>query len=628
MGQYFTIGMAGHIDHGKTALTKALTGVDTDRLKEEKERSISIEPGFAPLIDDDELEASIIDVPGHEKFIRQMIAGIAGIDMVILVIASDEGVMPQTKEHLDILSLLGIEKGLIAMTKVDQTDEELIEIVLDDVKETMKGTFLEHAPVYLVDSLSQRGIPELENALKDMLLQLTKKERKPSFRLPIDQVFTVKGQGVVVRGTVYDGEIKQEDHLKVLPLKKEARVRQIQRHHEQKSFAYAGQRAAINLGGISHEDISRGDVLVADDFYSVSTRLDVVFQSLKDITYQVKQRQPIKLFIGTSEVMGKIIFFDRNEVKANEQEEILCQIQLNEEVVVTRGDRFILRKPTPVETIGGGWIVEPDAKKHRFGEATINQLKLKKEGTPTERIETLLSEQLVLSRADIIKHISVSEQDLNEAEEKLQEIENGLFTLQSTFSRIKKNIIDLLETFHERFPMRTGINKAEVVSELKRRYPVNLIEFTIKALEEDSVIRVIGQYMALAHATPVLPTQWKVKLENAEKALEEQGMEVGFWKELLDQHHIPSDLQKEFYNYLIETNRAYAFDGERLISKKAIDQAKDQLKEYTNSEEFNLQTGREALQLTRKNLVPLLELFDRLEYTKRADNTRVWKNQK
>src|SRR5699024_3154892 len=292
--------MAGHIDHGKTALTKALTGVDTDHLKEEKERNISIEPGYASFINDKQLEVSIIDVPGHEKFIRQMIAGVAGIDMVILVIAADEGVMPQTKEHLDILSLLGIEHGLIAMTKVDQADEELLEIVIDDVKEAMKGTFLEKTSIYMVDNISKKGIPELRIALKEMLLQINKKNSQKSFRLPIDQVFTVKGQGVVVRGTVYDGEVSQGDRLNVLPLNKEVRVRQIQRHHKQKERASSGQRTAINIGGISHEEISRGDVLVIDDFYSISDRVDVVFHPLKDMKYRIKQRQPIKLFFGSS----------------------------------------------------------------------------------------------------------------------------------------------------------------------------------------------------------------------------------------------------------------------------------------------------------------------------------------
>lgn len=616
--------MAGHIDHGKTALTKALTGVDTDRLKEEKERNISIEPGYASFINDEQLEVSIIDVPGHERFIRQMIAGVAGIDMVILVIAADEGVMPQTKEHLDILSLLGIEHGLIAMTKVDQADDELLEIVIDDVKEAMKGTFLEKASMYRVDNISKKGIPELTKAIKEMLLQITKKSNQESFRLPIDQVFTVKGQGVVVRGTVYDGEVGQGDRLNVLPLNKEVRVRQIQRHHEQKERVSSGQRTAINIGGISHEEISRGDVLVTDDFYSVSDRVDVVFYLLKDMKYGIKQRQPIKLFIGTSEVMGKIIFFDRNEVKANESQEILCQIQLDKNIVLTRNDRFILRKPTPVETIGGGWIIDPEAKKHRFGKDTIEQLKLKKEGTAAERIESLMKEKMVLSDIEIMRDASVSELELDEVEESLMTLKKGLRTLRSTMNLVLEKIETLLETFHSHHPMRIGMNKAEIVSELKWHYPVVLLEFALDALNEDEKIKVINQYIALHNVTPSLPPQYKTRLEDAEETLRKQGLEVGRWTDILDEQQIPSDLQNEFYYYLIEMKKAYVLDNERLVSKEAVDFAKHKLEEYTHSEDFNLQTARDVLHLTRKNLVPLLELFDRLGYTKRMNNMRRW----
>ncbi|MBY7142049.1 selenocysteine-specific translation elongation factor [Virgibacillus sp. NKC19-3] len=624
MRKYLTIGMAGHIDHGKTVLTKALTGVDTDRLKEEKERNISIEPGFAPFIDEEQLNVSIIDVPGHERFIRQMIAGVAGIDMVVLVIAADEGVMPQTKEHLDILSLLGIENGFVVITKIDQVDEELLEIVIEDVKETVSQTFFEDTPIYLVDSLSKEGIPALKSALKEKLLHITKKDRNTAFRLPIDQVFTVKGQGVVVRGTIYDGKVKQGEHLKILPLNKDVRVRQIQSHHQQKKEASAGQRTAINIGGVSHKSISRGDVLVAGNFYAISDRLDVVFYSLKDITYDVKQRQPIKLFIGTSEVMGKIIFFDRNEISANEQSEILCQIQLNEQVVVSRSDRFILRKPTPVETIGGGWVIEPEANKHRFGKKTIDQLLLKKEGSTKDRIESLMKERLVLTRAEILKYASITEQELVEAQPNLIEIEKGLVTLPSTFEHAKDILIDLLESFHKRLPMRIGINKAEIISELKQQYPISLIEFVINRLTEKNNIKVIDQYVALHDVHPSLPPQWKEKLENAEEALKQQGMEVEKWSELLAKHQIPSELQKEFYHFLIESERAYALDNERLIGKEATDQARKRLEQHTNEEAFNLQTARDSLQLSRKNLLPLLELFDYLGYTKREGNLRTW----
>lgn len=624
MSQYFTIGMAGHIDHGKTSLTKALTGIDTDRLKEEKERNISIEPGYASLIHDDQLEVSIIDVPGHEKFIRQMIAGVAGIDMVILVIAADEGIMPQTKEHLDILSLLGIQNGLIVMTKLDQADEELLDIVLDDVKETMSDTFLEDAPIYKVDSLSGKGIEELQDALRDMLLHLTKKESKSSFRMPIDQVFTVKGQGVVVRGTTYDGEVRQGDRLKLLPLHKEVRVRQLQRHHEEKKIVSAGQRTAINLGGISHEEITRGDVLVSDDFFSVSNRIDIVFNSLSDRSYKIKQRQPIKLFVGTSEVMGRIIFFDRNEISSSEEEEVLCQIQLDEDVVVTRGDRYILRKPTPEETIGGGFVIDPNAEKHRFGEDTLDQLYLKKEGSAFDRIVSVMRETLVMTESDILKQASIFEEELAEVMGELYELENGMLALRSTFDSVKSELIDLLSSFHKRLPMRIGMNKAEIVSTFKKDYPLPLIESALKILQEDDDVKITSQYISIAQVSPSLPSEYETKLQQAESELQQQGVEVENWNQLLNKQDIPTDLQKEFYHFLIEMNKAYKFDDERLISKQAVDQVLTQLETYTELNDFDLQTARDSLQLSRKNLVPLLELFDELKYTRRVDNQRTW----
>lgn len=258
MKRYFTIGMAGHIDHGKTTLTKALTNVDTDRLKEEKERQISIELGFAPLHEDEEIQISVVDVPGHERFIRQMIAGVAGIDLVILAVAADEGVMPQTREHLEILDFLGIRNGIVAITKIDRVDEEFTDLVKEEILEELKGTVFEDVPFILTDSLSGKGIEELKQLIIHILKEQDTRDAKGAFRLPIDQVFTVKGQGTVVRGTVYEGKVEEGQLLKIMPNGIETRARQLQVHHQPAKAAFAGQRAAINLSGVSKEDIERG----------------------------------------------------------------------------------------------------------------------------------------------------------------------------------------------------------------------------------------------------------------------------------------------------------------------------------------------------------------------------------
>lgn len=626
MKQYFTIGMAGHIDHGKTSLTKALTGVNTDRLKEEQERNISIELGYALLINDEQLQVSIVDVPGHERFIRQMIAGVAGIDMVIMVIAADEGIMPQTREHLDILSLLGIEHGLVAITKIDQTDRELLEIVTEDVKENLHQTFLKDAQILWVDSLSHKGIPQLEAVIREKLIHMKKKENRRPFRLPIDQAFTVKGQGTVVRGTIYDGEIRQGERLNLLPQKKEVRVRQIQVHHKPTQKAAAGQRTAINIEGISYDEVSRGNVLVAEDFFSVSDRIDVVLYPLTNIKYNMKQRQPVKVYVGTSEVMGKIIFFDRNEMNNNETGEVLCQIQLDEPIVATRDDRFIIRKPSPVETIGGGWIMDPKGKRYRFGKETIAQLKLKQEGTAIDRIQSLLEERLVITYEGLLTEASVTEEEVKEAEEILLKIDNGLFSLHSINERARNKVILLVESFHKQFPMRTGMNKAEIVSELKQQFPAPLIEFAVKTLDREKLIKIENQYVSIIDVIPTLPLNWKSRLEKTLKELIRQGLEVEKYNELLKRYDIPSEIQKEFYHYLVNTERAFILNDDMLISKEAVEQARIKLEADTHLGGFTLQMARESLRVSRKYLVPLLELFDRLNYTKRVDNNRKWIN--
>jgi len=614
--------MAGHIDHGKTTLTQALTGVDTDRLKAEKERHISIEPGFAPLVQDEQMEASIIDVPGHERFIRQMIAGVAGIDIVVLVIAGDEGIMPQTKEHVDILSLLGIKHGFIVITKVDETDDDLLDIIADDLNDYMKHTFLADAPIYFVDSVSQKGISELKLALKEKLQTMTKDHKQAPFRLPIDQVFTVKGQGVVVRGTIFNGEVSEGDHLTLLPSGENVRIKQIQRHHERKETAFLGQRAALNLGGVDYNDISRGDVLVASDFYTASKRIDVVFYPLQHIKHPIKQRQPIKFHIGTSEVMGKIIFFDRNEVDMSYNEPILCQIQLEEKVVATRGDRFILRRPTPVETIGGGWVIDPQATKHRFSQETIDALIVKKEGTVKDRVLALFKEASVLTDKDIMKGASITIDEFKQNKNYLLEIEKGKFTHCSVIDRVKKDILNVLDSYHNRYSMRQGMNKAVIHSTLNK--PDSIIDYVIQVLHEQRYIKVVDQYIALDYFKPSLPPTWKTELKQIESMLRQQGMEVEKWHDLLQPYDIPSHIEKDFYNFLLEEKKAFIFDENRLISSEAVERAQQVLAEGTQYEDFSLQTARNILQLTRKNLIPMLELLDRLGYTRRVDNIRQW----
>src|SRR5690625_2832484 len=496
MKRYFSIGMAGQIDHGKTTLTKALTGVNTDQLKEEKARGLSIEPGFAQLIKNDQMEVSLIDVPGHERFIRQMIAGVAEIDLVILVIAADEGIMPQTIEHLQILSLLNIQDGFVVLTKINEVDDELLDLVQEDVRQHLQGTFLADAPIFLVDSPTQQGIDKLQEAIIERLSNLEKRPLTMPFRLPIDHVFTAQVQGVIVRGTVYNGKVNRGDELIILPKNKQVRVRQMQSHQASYDTISAGQRAALNISGVTLQDVTRGDVLVADDYYSVTQRIDIALTVLQNIKFPLRQRQTVKLFTNTSEVMGRIIFFDRNVIDGTETGTILCQIELADEIVVTRDDRFILRRPSPMETIGGGWIIDQQAEKHRYGEQTIQHLKLKNEQSPSERVNALLFKLKALSASEIVSQAAITMREFTDLEQELIKISHQRYSSAEVIAHLTKQMLELLDKYHQQFILRIGIDKAEVISQLTHIYPKELIEFVIEQSIYEKSIKVSEKYLS------------------------------------------------------------------------------------------------------------------------------------
>ncbi|MED3573261.1 selenocysteine-specific translation elongation factor [Cytobacillus praedii] len=625
MKRFFTIGMAGHIDHGKTTLTKALTNVDTDRLKEEKERQISIELGFAPLYEDEEIQISVVDVPGHERFIRQMIAGVAGIDLVVLVVAADEGVMPQTREHLHILGLLGVQNGIVAITKIDRVEEEFIDLVKDDIFEELKGTVFEQSPYMLVDSLSLRGIDDLKNMITDTLKLLETRDIRGAFRLPIDQVFTIKGQGTVVRGTVYEGSIEEGQALMVMPKGLETRARQLQVHHQHAGHAYAGQRVAINLSGISKEDIERGDVLVSSEHFIITRTIDVSIKVAGDLDYIVKQRMPIKCHIGTAEVMGRIVFFDRNEMK-DENSEILCQIRLDEEIVTKRGDRFILRRPSPQETIGGGWVIDPRGEKYRFGQKTIEELAKKKEGSPKERMMAAISEAKSLTLTELITRTSLDESELmpilSEAEEFLYY--NGKeYTLSSIRDFIEEDIYDRMKDFHHDHPMKPGESKAALLQPMQKMYPKQLLEYVLEQAIESSLFCKRGQYIHLGDFKPHIPSNWEKRTDGLLEQLKSDGFKVKYISDYFTNAGIPNQLVPDIMRFLVEELVIAPLDDQYYWHCDHFRHAVEELKRRTGPE-FEVGEAKEVLDLSRKYMIPFLERLDTMGITKRIENKRIW----
>lgn len=625
--RYYTIGMAGHIDHGKTTLTKALTNVDTDRLKEEKERQISIEPGYAPF-PLDEYQTSIVDVPGHERFIRQMIAGVAGIDLVILVIAADEGVMPQTKEHIEILSFLGIQYGIIAVTKVDRVEPEWMEFIEEDIQSVVKDTIFEQADIVFVDSISKTGLPELISTIKHHLSRIPERNAAGAFRLPIDQVFTVQGQGTVVRGTIYEGTVETGDALTVLPHKTNVKARKLQVHHQDKDMATAGQRVAINLSGLQREEVKRGDVLVASGDFPMSSTLDISLKTVHDLQLPLKQRAPIKFHSGTSEVMGKIIFFDRKELHKNE--EVLCQIRLDEPVVVKRGDRYVIRRPTPVETIGGGWVIDPFGQKYRFGEGAIQKLEQKKEGSPRERILDVFHAHPLAAKGELLKITSLPVETLEDLltgllrENLIVQMDSDLFTSSVICEEVGCRIVELLQNYHQTYSMRTGMNKAECIQALDKKIPAKLTEMVIDRKLEQGTLAKNKQYISLSGFAPHFPNSWKQRLDRAFARLHQDELGVLPWNEYLAGEKIPDSLYTEVKHFLLQNQLAYPLDEKQLIHGDVFTSKLRKLYQETKGQPFGVQQAKAAMKASRKNLILFLELLDRLKITQRSDEKRNW----
>ncbi|RIW28774.1 selenocysteine-specific translation elongation factor [Bacillus salacetis] len=624
--RYFTVGMAGHIDHGKTALVKALTNKETDRLKEERERGISIELGFAPLLETGELEISVVDVPGHERFIRQMIAGVAGIDLVILVVAADEGVMPQTKEHLEILSFLGVGQGIVVLSKIDKVDEDLHSLAREEIIEELKGTVFEGSPVILADSISGKGIADVRTSILRFLEEVPSRSITGDFRMPIDQVFTVKGQGTVVRGTVYEGSVREGDSLMLLPSGKQTKARQIQVHHKPASQAFGGQRTAVNLSGVSREEAVRGDVLVKSEFFTVTDTIDVSMTMVKDLDHPVKQRMPVKLHTGTSETMGRIIFFDRNEAESS-QEEILCQIRLEDEIVVKRNDRFILRRPTPAETIGGGNIIDPNGGRYKFGQDTIRFLQQKKNGTPLQRAEDALLQHKVLSRSGLLQETSISSGVLDGLvkEGNLLSLPNGEITSIQVLTNLEQLIEEELAAIHENFPLKSGYDKASLIQLFKSSYTDSLVNQLIKQNLKSGKWTQTGHFIARTGFTPSVPAQWLKRSDQVLQSLKSAGLKPEDMEAYLMNAGIPAEMQPGLLQYYREQNKVIFINDSIAFDREVFEHAVQHLMEKTN-EDFALPEAKEILGLSRKYLIPFLETLDSIGLTIRIENKRKWRS--
>lgn len=625
------LGTAGHIDHGKTSLVKAMTGIDTDRLKEEKERGITIELGFAHLELPSGQILGIVDVPGHEKFVKHMVAGATGVDLVALVIAADEGVMPQTREHLEICQLLRVKKGLVVLTKIDMVDQEWLELVKEDVAAFLSGTFLENAPIVPVSSVTGQGIKELAGVLDGLVKEVADREMSGFFRLPVDRVFTMKGFGTVVTGTTMSGQIRTADEVTVYPQGLDARIRGIQVHNQEVNEVSAGLRTAINLQGVEKEQLERGNVLATKDSLRATRMVDVVLDHLRSAPRKLKNRAKVRFHTGTSEIIATVVLLDRDEL--NPGDTCFAEIRLEDPVAVLARDRYVLRSYSPVRAIAGGEILNAyPQKKKRFSETALSELKALNSGNLTE-----ITEQFVLaSRFDGVAHsqlpflTNASRKKLEEIMKALQakkriiqyDKEKGTLIHADYLKKARDQILSILDQYHKDFPLKAGLLKEELRSRTAGTGDSKLFNFLITQLGQEGIVIQEKEILRLKeHHVTLAQDQEKVRQQIQEIYLK-GALQPPYFKELTGK--FPGNSGADVLQVMVKDGILIKVKEDLYFHKDVIEELKERLvavlkeKGELDTPQFKDMTGA-----SRKYTIPLLEYFDITQLTMRIGDKRV-----
>lgn len=626
--KHIIVGTAGHIDHGKTSLIKALTGRNTDRWKEEQDRGITIDLGFTWFDMKNGDRVGIIDVPGHEKFVGNMVAGVVGMDLVMLVIAADDGIMPQTKEHMDILGLLGIEKSIVVLNKCDLVEEDWLELVEDDVKEALKGTFLENSPIVRTSAETGQGLDELQ----DEIIRLTSDEMEGRDittipRLPIDRVFSISGFGTIITGTLISGTISKDDTLMMYPIEKECKIRNIQVHGKDADSCEAGQRVAINIPNIKKNEIKRGAVIAPINNMKSSDLMDVKLSILPESNRILKNRERLHLFTGTNEVLCRAVIIDKNEIGPGE--EGLCQIILEEKIAAKRGDKFVVRFYSPLETIGGGVILEPNPKKKkRFDQKAIDELQKKESGTLGDVMEAHIKESgsNLMTMLELAKTLAHSVEEL---EEYLSELEaqncvrvfrmkkdTYLWHIDSEDVTVSK-IVGELNDYHRENPYKFGIAKAQILSKYFKGIKPNVFDAIVERLVEEGKL---GRYEEFLCA-PDFNINKDETYTKVETCLLSEMDRVGFdftKIEELDLNNLDEKIVNDVIAMLVYEEVLVKLAEDLYTKKSFVDEAKEKIKAVL--QENNLITiaqVRDMLENSRKNAKILIEYMDSIKVTKK-----------
>lgn len=630
------LGTAGHIDHGKTSLIKAMTGINTDRLKEEQARGITIELGFASLVLSGGQLVGIVDVPGHEKFVKTMVAGASGIDVVLMIIAADEGIMPQTREHLEICSLLGVQYGIIVLTKIDLVEEDWRELVQEDIRDFVKNTFLENAIIAPVSSATGQGIPELIQILDSVCREIPDRSPSSIFRLPVDRVFSMKGFGTVITGTLISGQVRVGDMVMLYPSRISSKVRGLQVHNSSVEEALSGMRTAVNFQGLDKTMVNRGDILSSPNAMFPSYMVDVSFSFLKSNKKTLKNRTRIRFHTGTSEILGNLILLDREEIQPGEV--IMAQVRLDSPVAVIKDDRYVIRSYSPVRTIGGGAVLNPVPPKHkRFKSEIIDGLL---------HFSDMTSEEMVAHRVREYGHRGVSFAMLrimtNIPDKKLDgciqnllsrkqlliaDRENRIYIHIDHFEKLMGDMTGFIGQYHQINPLKPGMSKEELKSKLPGEISARLFQLLMSELARTNKILQDENIVSLStHVISLGADQSGIRKKILDVYLK-AGLTPPYFKEFCRNESLDAVKAKDVLLLLIDEGFIVKIKDDLFFHSQPMTQIRKELVNFLSIHgEITTPQFKELTGISRKYLIPLIEYFDSKNVTIRIGDIRKLRN--
>ncbi|HWX53136.1 MAG TPA: selenocysteine-specific translation elongation factor [Verrucomicrobiae bacterium] len=626
------IGTAGHIDHGKTSLVKALTGIDADRLEEEKRRGITIDLGFAHLelaaASGEKLRLGFIDVPGHERFVRNMLAGVGGIDLVLLVIAADESIKPQTREHFEICRLLSIPRGITVITKADLVDEETLSVARMEIEEFVRGSFLDAggSPIVAVSARTGAGLEELKREIARLALDVPARETDALFRLPIDRVFVMKGFGTVITGTLISGKIKKEEEVEVFPSRRRGRVRGVQVHGAASESASAGQRTALNLAGVQTEDLARGMTLATPAVFEPTQRIAVHLSLLKDAK-PLKNRARVHLHAFTAETIAEVALHGANELKPGASG--FAQLRSAEPLLLLPGDRIILRQFSPVVTIGGAVVLDAFPLARQKKDALLATLSIFAGGNRQEALLARIARRGHdgLALPAIVREMGLKEgvlkpllADLLQRKQVLQTADRVISA--EAFAKTRQGILAALDIFHKSNPLVAGISKEELREKLGLHQTV--LEAVLAQLAGEKKAEVSGEQVRLAGRGVELKDDEAKAKEQIEKAFSSAGLKVPLMKEVLAKLPVDSARAQKLVTLLLRDRVLVKLADDLVFHQSALESLRQTMAGYkTTSAKIDVGKFKDLIGVTRKYAIPLLEYLDQQRVTRRVGDERI-----